>query len=139
MRAAEPRMPDSNPPPPAGRLYRPAGCHVPSTAIVARSHIMHSQAAASLPSNQYAQMLMGKLGWGSKEYVARTAKRDHNTFEAGAVSRMNALQAGLYSPTLAAAAVSPELMSQRLLAPGRTRRFAVRPSPIGPGLGTPQT
>ena len=47
--------------------------------------------------------------------------------------------AALYSPTLAAAAVSPELMSQRLLAPGRTRRFAVRPSPIGPGLGTPQT
>ena len=110
-----------------------------ATAIVARSHIMHSQAAASLPSNQYAQMLMGKLGWGSKEYVARTAKRDHKTVEAGAVSRMNALQAGLYSPTLAAAAVSPELMSQRLLAPGRTRRFAVRPSPIGPGLGTPQT
>jgi hypothetical protein len=108
-------------------------------AIVARGHVVNGPKAASLPSSQYSAMLQGLVGWGSAAHQERESKRERKTFEAGSLSKMNALQAGLYSPTLAAAAVSPELMSQRLLAPGRTRRFAVRPSPIGPGLGTPQT
>ena len=108
-------------------------------AIVARGHVVNGPKAASLPSSQYSAMLQGLVGWGSAAHQERESKRERKTFEAGSLSKMNALQAGLYSPTLAAAAVSPELMSQRFLAPGRTRRFAVRPSPIGPGLGTPQT
>jgi hypothetical protein len=105
-----------------------------ATAIVARSHIMNGPQSASLPSNQYSQMLQGRMGWGSAAYTQRTEKRDHKQFQAGSVSRLSAMQAGLYSPQQRTDAASPEPMAELLSQPSRKRRFDIRPSQLRPAV-----
>ena len=102
-----------------------------AVAIVSRSHIVNGPRAASLPSDQYSLMLQGKVGWGTTESVERRAKGEHKMFQAGSVSRLGAMQAGLYSPPQRTAAVSPEPMALLLANPSRKRRFDIRPSPLG--------
>ena len=102
-----------------------------AVAIVSRSHIVNGPRAASLPSDQYSLMLQGKMGWGTAESVERHAKGEHKMFQAGSVSRLGAMQAGLYSPPQRTAAVSPEPMALLLANPSRKRRFEIRPSPLG--------
>ena len=102
-----------------------------ATAIVARSHIINGPQSASLPSNQYSLQLQGEMGWGSQAYVERTERKAHKMFAAASVSRLSALEAGLYSPQSPARAASPEPMAVLLSQPGRKRRFDIKPSPLG--------
>ena len=101
---------------------------------VARQHIVELR-GDSLPQSQYGQRLMGHLGWGSNESIARVAKRDHKVFQAGSVSGLKELAAGVYSPQPTAAAVSPVGMAALLSDPPRQRWK--RHTPPGPSCLRP--
>ena len=107
-------------------------------AKVIRTHL--EARADNLPSNQYAQMLMGKLGWGSKVHVERTRQYDHKVLSAGATAGLAALLTGDHSPQFRPPAVlSPGTMSERLLNPSRKKRLTVRvPSSLRPDFVEPE-
>lgn len=108
-------------------------------AKVVRQHISVHRAEHA-PQNQYGQRLLGRLGWGSGESIARVAKHEHKVFLASSSAGMNALAAGTYSPVLVAAAVaSPGTMADQLNAPSRKRRYDVAvPSQLRPAFLEPE-
>ena len=110
-----------------------------AVAKVARAHIVETR-GASLPQNQYGQRLMGLLGWGTTESIARAAKKDHKVFAAGSVTQMNALAAGTYSPQPPTASVSPIGMAALLSDPSRKRwrRSSLGPSNLSPDFFEPE-
>jgi hypothetical protein len=83
--------------------------------------------------------LLGRMGWGSGESLARAAEHEHKVFVASSAAGLKALNAGTYSP-VPAAVVSPGTMAMQLNAPSRKRRFDVvvpstlRPDFLDPGL-----
>ena len=87
-----------------------------------------------MPANQYAQMLMGKIGWGTREHVERTTKREYKIFQAGSSSGLATLREGTYSPQPAAAVSSPDVMTALLANPSRRKRFVRRTSPLMPDV-----
>ena len=110
-----------------------------AVAKVVRQHISVHR-AEHCPQNQYGQRLLGRLGWGSGESIARVAKHEHKVFLASSSAGMNALAAGTYSPVLVAAAVaSPGTMADQLNAPSRKRRYDVAvPSQLRPDFLEPE-
>jgi hypothetical protein len=108
-----------------------------ATAIVSRMHIVSGPRAAILPANQYGQMLMGTLGWGSKAHVDRAAGGKRKVFAATSTEGMAALRSGTHSPRPTPAAASPGTMAELLQNPPRKKRLVHGPSILRPDFLEP--
>ena len=81
--------------------------------------------------------MLGRMGWGSGESLARVAKHEHKVFAAGSSAGLHALNAGTYSP-VPAVVVSPGTMAAQLSAPSRKRRFNIVQSNLRPDFFEPE-